>query len=133
MKYTIINPSTNLYDRIILAIKQEQETQKIKKLFLLLLIVFVLSFVITIASIILFIKEFNASGTIYVIKTALSDLSLFKTLWQYFFLAFIELLPITNIILFLTCLFITIFALRLLMYKKYLLIKILLNYSHGTR
>jgi len=80
MKHNIINPSTNLYDRIILAIKKEQETQKIKKLFLLLSIVFVLSFVVTIASIVLFVKEFNASGTIYVIKTALSDLSLFKTL-----------------------------------------------------
>ncbi len=133
MKYNIINPSTNLYDRIILAIKKEQETRKTKKLFLLLSVIFVLSFTITIVSIVLFIKEFNASGTIYVIKTALSDLSLFKTLWQYFFLAFIELLPITNIILFLICLFITIFALRLLMYKKYLLIKTLLNYSHGTR
>ena len=133
MKHNIINPSTNLYDRIILAIKKEQETQKIKKLFLLLSIVFVLSFIVTIASIVLFIKEFNASGTIYVVKTALSDLSLFKTLWQYFFLAFIELLPISSIIVFLVCLFITLFSLRLLMYKKYLLIKTLLNYSHGTR
>jgi hypothetical protein len=36
-------------------------------------------------------------------------------------------LPIINLIIFITCLIFTVFTLRLIMYKKYLLIKTLLK------
>lgn len=129
MKNTIINPTPNLYDRIIVAVKREQETQKPKRLLIIFFSAFIISVVITSSFLIAFIKEFNASGASYVIKTIIADRGLFSVLWKHFFLAFVELMPVTSIFIFLLCLFATIFTLRLLVYKKYSLIKILLKYK----
>jgi len=78
--FNIISPSNNLYDRIILAIQKEKESQKIKKLVILLSILFCFSLGFTITSIIFFIKAWQNSGISYIIKTAVSDVTLFLTL-----------------------------------------------------
>lgn len=125
--FNIINPSNNLYDRIILAIQKEKESQKIRKVFIFFTLIFIFSLSFTTISVLSFIKALRYSGAIYIIETAVSDLSLFLSLWKHFALAFIEVLPIINLIIFITCLIFTVFTLRLIMYKKYLLIKTLLK------
>mgnify|MGYP007016034504 CR=1 FL=1 len=125
--FNIINPSNNLYDRIILAIQKEKESKKLKKLIIFFTFLFCFSLSFTIISISYFVQAWKDSGIIYLLKTIISDFSLFLSLWKYFSLAFIEILPVVNLIIFILCLIFTIFSLRLLFYKKYLLLKTLLK------
>ncbi len=128
-KFNIINPNSNLYDRIILAIQKEKENQtnQIRKFVIFFTGLFCLSATLTITSIVQFIKAWQNSGLIYLFRTITSDFSLFLSLWKYFTLAFIESFPIINLIIFIFCLAFTTFSLRLIFYKKYLLIKTLIK------
>jgi hypothetical protein len=78
--FNIINPSNNLYDRIILAIQKEKESQKIRKVFIFFTLIFIFSLSFTTISVLSFIKALRYSGAIYIIETAVSDLSLFLSL-----------------------------------------------------
>lgn len=125
--FKIIEPSNNLYDRIILAIQREKENQKIRKVFILFSVIFVFSLFFTLFSIWNFIQVFKNSSAYYISLTIISDFSLFISFWKQFALAFIETLPLNNLIIFIFCLTISVFSLRLIFYKKYLLIKTLLK------
>jgi hypothetical protein len=78
--FNIISPSSNLYDRIILAIQKEKENQKIRKFFILLSVMFLFSLFFTIFSILAFIKAFKSSGAYYILETAFSDFYLFVSI-----------------------------------------------------
>ncbi|KPJ55901.1 hypothetical protein AMJ49_06125 [Parcubacteria bacterium DG_74_2] len=117
-------PPVGLFDRIILAIKREQELRHAKRLLFGFLSLSLISLVATPISGVMFINQIENSGIIHFISTAISDFGIFLTMWQDFSLAIIESLPLMDMIVFLLSLGISIFTLRLFLYKK----RLLLNY-----
>jgi len=118
---TPAEPPAGLFDRIILAIKREQELQQTKRLLFGFLFLLVASFIATPFSWTILINQIESSGISYFISTALSDFGVFIALWQDFSLAILESLPITGMIAFAICLGMSIFTLRLFLYRKRLL------------
>jgi hypothetical protein len=114
-------PPAGLFERIILAIKREQELQHTKRLLFGFLFFLVVSFVATPLSWSILINQIENSGISYFIFTALSDFGTFLFLWKDFSLAIFESLPLTGMMIFAISLGISIFTLRLFLYKKRLL------------
>jgi len=121
-------PAPGLFDRIILAIKREQELQHTKRLLFGFLFLLVVSFIATPLSWIILVSQTKSSGILYFISAAISDLGTFFTLWHDFGLAIAESLPITGILAFSISIGIALFTLRLFLYKKRLLLGYLLGY-----
>ena len=120
-------PSVGLFDRIILAIKQEQELQHTKRLLFGFLFLLVASFIATPFSWTLFVSQVENSGILYFISTAVSDFSTFFALWQDFGLAILESLPITGMVAFTLSIGMALFTLRLFLYRKRLLLGYLMH------
>jgi hypothetical protein len=123
-------PSVGLFDRIINAIKQEQELRQTKKIligFLALLIVSVFSAPFSTA---ILANQVKSSGIMYFISAAANDLSSFMTFWKYYFLAVLESLPIVGMIAFIANVALALFTLRLFLYKKQFLFRYL---SHNLK
>jgi predicted neutral ceramidase superfamily lipid hydrolase len=117
-------PPKGLFDKIILAIKKEQELRHGKRLlfgFLLLLIISALS---TPFSFMLLISQIKSSGIHYFISSALSNFNVFISFWKEFSLAILESIPIVAVMIFILDMALVIFTLRLFLYKK----RLLLNY-----
>lgn len=122
-----IDPPAGLFEKIILAIKQEQElrqTRKILSIFLSLLIISVVALPI---SAIMLAAQIENSGILYFISTMISDMGHSLALWQDFSLAILESLPITGMLSFAISLGIFAFTLRLFLCRKKLLIKYLIQ------
>ncbi|MBU4298517.1 hypothetical protein KJ636_00530 [Patescibacteria group bacterium] len=120
-------PPAGLFDRIILAIKSEQELRKTKRLafgFLALLAISLLSAPFSWA---FFTGQMAESGILQFMSIAISDLGIFLALWPDSVLAVAESLPIMGIIIFASNMIIAIFTLRLFLYKKRLLVGYLLH------
>ena len=83
-------PAPGLFDRIILAIKREQELQHTKRLLFGFLFLLVASFVATPLSWTMLVNQTENSGILYFISTAVSDLGTFFSLWHDFGLAIAE-------------------------------------------
>ena len=118
-------PSNNLFDRIILAIKTEKELQKTKRLifgFASLLLISLIALPISGA---MLVNQIQSSGISYFISAAISDLGTFFVLWQDFGLAILESLPIIGIMAFLFSLAVSLFTIRLFLRQK----KLLLGYA----
>ena len=111
-------PPSGLFDRIILAIKKEQELKKTKRLLFGFLSLFFISLIATPFSYRMLVSQAKNSGTFYFISTAVSDFEIFLAFWQDFSLAILEVLPVTEIIFFSICLGISIFTLRLFLKIK---------------
>ena len=116
-----------LFDRIILAIKREQELQQTKRLLFGFLFLLVASFIATPFSWSILINQIETSGISYFISTALSDFGTFILLWQDFSLAILESLPITGMIVFAISLGMSVFTFRLFLYRKRLLLGYLIQ------
>jgi len=93
-------PSVGLFDRIILAIKREQELRHTKRLLFVFLFLLVASFIATPLSWTILVSQAENPGILYFISTAVSDFRTFVALWQDFGLAILESLPITSLIIF---------------------------------
>lgn len=119
----LVEPPAGLFDKIILAIKREQELKQTKKLLFGFLFLFVASLIMIPLSWTLLIYQLEISGISYFISTALSDFGTFLTLWREFSLAILESLPIVSILVFVISVGIALFTLRLFLYKKRLLLK----------
>jgi len=117
-------PAAGLFDRIILAIKREQELQQTRRLLFGFLSLLIISFVTMPFSWTLLVQQLKNSSILYFILTAISDFSVFLTLWQDFGLAILESLPIVAIGVFMINMAFSLFTIRLFLYKK----KLLLNY-----
>jgi len=115
-------PPAGLFDRIILAIKQEQELQHTKRLLFGFLFLLVASLIATPLSWSILINQIESSGILYFISTALSDFGTFLVLWKDFSLAILESLPLAGMMIFAISLGMSIFTLRLFLYKKRLLL-----------
>ena len=115
-------PPAGLFDRIILAIKREQELQHTKRLLFGFLFLSVASFIATPLSWTMLISQVENSGILYFISAAVSDFGTFLNLWQEFSLAIFESLPIAGIIAFAISVGMALFTLRLFLYRKKLLL-----------
>src|SRR3990167_10263799 len=106
-------PPAELFDRILLAIKREQELRSTKRLafgFLALLLVFLATvpFSWTLVA-----DQIQDSGMLQFVGIALSDLGAFFASWQDFSLAIAESLPVTGIAIFTINMILAVFTLRL--------------------
>ncbi len=117
-------PAAGLFDRIILAIKQEQELRRTKRLLFGFLFVLIASFIATPLSWTILVSQMENSGILYFVSAAVSDFGTFLTLWQDFGLAILESLPILGIAAFAISVGLALFTFRLFLYRK----KLLLNY-----
>lgn len=120
-------PPEGLFDKIILAIKREQELRQTKRLLFSFLFLLVVSFITTPLSLTMFLNQVENSGFSYFISAAVSDFGTFLLMWQDFSLAIIESLPITAIVVFTMSIGMAIFTLRLFLYRKRLLLGYLLH------
>jgi len=115
-------PPKGLFDRIILAIKREQELQHTRRLLSGFLSLFVISLISLPFSWSMLIKEIDTSGISYFISSAFSDINTFVILWRDFSLAIFESLPLAGMIAFAVSLGMAVFTVRLFLYKKRLLL-----------
>ena len=116
-------PPAGLFDRIIIAIKQEQELQHTKKLVFAFVSLLFISLITIPFSWSLLIGQLESSGVLYFVSTGVSDFGTFFGLWQDFSLAILESLPITGIVAFTISIGLALFTLRLFLYRKRLLLK----------
>jgi len=122
-------PPAGLFDRIILAIKREQELRQTKRLLFGFLFLLVISLITTPFSWSILINQIESSGISYFISTALSDFGVFLIFWKDFSLAILELLPLTGMMIFAASLGMSIFTLRLFLYRRRLLLTYLISYE----
>lgn len=125
--FKLIEPRAGLFDKIILAIKREQELRQTKRLLFGFLFLLVISFIAAPLSWTMLLNQIKSSGISYLVSTAVSDFRTFLTIWQDFSLAILESLPITEIITFSISFGICLFTLRLFLYRKKLLFQYLVN------
>lgn len=119
-------PPAGLLDKIILAIKREQELRHTRRLLFSFLILLIVSFITTPLSWTMLVNQLENSGISYFISTATSDFGTFLALWRDFSLAILESLPLTGMVAFAISLGISIFTLRLFLYRKRLLLAYLI-------
>ncbi len=123
-------PPAGLFDRIILAIKREQELRSTKRLALGFLALLAISFTAAPFSWTFFSGQMAESGVIQFISIAISDLGTFISLWPDSIMAVAESFPVTGIVLFTINMILAVFTLRLFLYKKRLLVGYLLHAGH---
>ena len=120
-------PPAGLFDRIILAIRREQELRNTKKLVFGFLVLLIVSFAAAPFSWTLFAGQIQDSGMLQFVEVALSDLGAFFAYWQDFSLAIAESLPVMGIAIFIANIILAVFTIRLFLYKKRLLVGHLLR------
>ena len=114
-----------LFDRIISAIRQEQELQNTRKLFFIFFALLVVSFAAAPFSWTILARQVENSGILFFISTAISDFGNFLVFWQDFLFAILESLPVVGIIVFAINIILALFTLRLFLHKKQFLFKYL--------
>ena len=112
-----------LFDKIILAIKREQELRQTRKMLFSFFSLSILSFGAMPFSINMFIREWNISGISYFISTVFGNLEIFTSVWRDFIFSILEALPVMGLVLFTINISLALFTIRLFLYKKGLLIK----------
>ncbi len=121
-------PPAGLFDRIILVIKREQESQHTRRLVFGFASILIVSFMTVPLSLTILMSQIESSGISYFVSTALSDFGTFLILWQDFSLAILESLPLTGMIAFTISLSLSVFTFRLFLYRKRLLLGLLINH-----
>lgn len=125
-------PPAGLFDRIILAIKREQELRNTKRLVFGFLALLVVSLTTVPFSWGLVAGQMQDSGVIQFVQVALSDIGTFFASWQEFSLAIAESLPVMGIAIFTINMILAVFTIRLFLYKKRLLVGYLLHAGQLT-
>ena len=120
-------PPAGLFDRILLAIRREQELRNTRRLAFGFLALLVISLSAAPFSWTLFAGQIQDFGMLQFIEVALSDLGAFFASWQDFSLAIAESLPVMGIAIFTVNMILAVFTLRLFLYKKRLLVGYLLH------
>ena len=111
-----LESSTGLFDRIILAIKREQELRRTRKLasgFLALLAVSLLSAPFSWT---FFSDQVTGSGIMQFVSIAINDFGTFLSLWPDSVLAVAESLPIMGMTILIINMILAVFTLRLFIY-----------------
>ena len=125
-------PPVGLFDRIVLAIKREQELRNTKRLVFGFLALLLVSLTTVPFSWTLVAGQMQNSGVIQFVQVALSDVGTFFASWQEFSLAIAESLPITGIAIFTINMILAVFTIRLFLYKKRLLVGYLFHAGQLT-
>ena len=120
-------PPAGLFEKIILAIKREQELRRTKRLLFSFLFLLVVSLISTPFSWTMLVSQVKSSGIIYFISTAVSDFGTFLAFWKDFGLAIAESLAVAGITVFVLNMILAVFTIRLFLYKKRLLVGCLLH------
>ena len=120
-------PPAGLFEKIILAIKREQELRRTRRLLFSFLFLSVVSLIATPFSWTMLVSQVKSSGIIYFISTAVSDFGTFLAFWKDFGLAIAESLPVAGITVFVLNMILAVFTIRLFLYKKRLLVGYLLH------
>ncbi|MBU3906186.1 hypothetical protein KKC83_02240 [Patescibacteria group bacterium] len=120
-------PPKDLFGRIILAIKREQESRRTKRLLFGFLTLLLTSLIAAPLSGAMLASQVESSGLSYFISAAISDLGTFFVLWPDFGLAMLESLPLMGILAFTISLGISIFTLRLFLHRRSMLFKYLMQ------
>jgi len=124
-------PSAGLFDRIIMAIKREQELRRTRRLVFYFFSLLIISLAAIPLSWTMLSNQIENSGISYFVSTAFNDFDIFFTLWQDFSLAILESLPLTGMIAFAVSLGVAVFTLRLFLYRKRLLLNYLVSYGRA--
>jgi hypothetical protein len=114
-------PPAGLFERIILAIRREQELQKTKRLLFGFFSLLIISFIAMPFSWNLLTDQVKSFGTLSFLSAAVSNFGVFFTLWKEFSLAILESIPIMGLVVFIINIAIFLFTVRLFLYKKRLL------------
>jgi len=120
-------PPSGLFERIISAIRKEQELRRSKRLLFEFLTLLIISLVATPFSFSVLLSQIQSSGIFYFVSTAAMNFSSFINAWQDFVMAILEALPVFGLLIFSISVGITLFTLRLFLYKKRLLFRYLFN------
>ena len=120
-------PSADLFGRIILAIRQEQELQHTKRLVFSFLALTAISLVAIPFSWTMLSTQIENSGILYFLSTLTTDLGMTLAVWQDAGLAILESLPLMGITVFVLNTILLLFTIRLFLYKKRLLLGYLLH------
>jgi len=115
-------PPAGLFDRIMLAIKREQEWRNTKRLAFGFLAFLLISLATVPFSWTLLSGQIAESGVLQFISVAISDLKTFLSIWPDSVIAIAESLPVMGIAIFTLNMILVIFTLRLFLYKKRVLI-----------
>lgn len=121
------DPPSGLFDRIILAIRHEQELRSTKRLALGFLALLIISLSSAPFSWRFFSEQMAESGILQFMSIAINDLATFLALWPDSVIAIAESLPIVGIIILAINMILAVFTLRLFLYKKRLLLSYLLQ------
>src|SRR4030042_4741125 len=103
-------PPAGLFDRIISAIKREQELRHTRRLVFSFFSLLIVSFAAIPFSWAMLSSQIENSGISYFVSTAVNNLGVFFALWQDFSLAIIESLPLSGMIAFAASLGIAVFT-----------------------
>ena len=122
-----MEPPTGLFDRIILAIKREQELRNTKRLVFSFLALLAVSLTAAPFSWMFFSGQMAQSGILQFMSIAVNDLGTFLALWPDSVMAVAESLPVMGIMIFAINMILAAFTLRLFLYKKRLLVGYLLH------
>jgi len=120
-------PPQGLFDRIIVAVRKEQEMRRTRRLLFGFLSVLIVSSVLMPFSWQLLSQQVERSGILYFISAAFGDFGVFLSLWQNFSLAIIESLPVMAIAIFVVNIAMVLFTVRLFLHRKKLLLSYLTN------
>jgi len=120
-------PPAGLFDRIIMAIKREQELRHTRRLVFDFASLLVISFTTVPFSWAMLVNQVESSGILYFLSSAINDLGIFFALRQDFGLAILESLPIMGIVAFTISIGVALFTLRLFLYRKRLLLGYLIQ------
>jgi len=120
-------PSVGLSDRIILAIRREQELRNTKRLAFGFLALLGISLSSMPFSWRFFAGQMAESGVLQFLSIAINNLGTFLTLWPDSIMAIAESLPVMGITVFIVNTILAVFTLRLFLYKKRLLATFLLQ------
>ena len=121
------DPPSGLFDRIILAIRHEQELRSTKRLALGFLALLIISLSSAPFSWRFFSEQMAESGILQFMSIAINDLATFLALWPDSIIAIAESLPIVGIIILAINMILAVSTLRLFLYKKRLLLSYLLQ------
>jgi len=120
-------PPAELLDRILFAIKREQELRSTKRLAFGFLALLVVSLTAAPFSWAFFFGQMAESGVFQFISATTSDPGTFLSLWPNSIMAVAESLPVMGITVFIINMILAVFTLRLFLYKKRFLVGYLLQ------
>lgn len=123
-------PSSGFFDRIIFAIRREEELRKGRKLAFLFFALLVISLASVPFSLAFFFGEMAESGVTYFVLVAAEDFAVFQALWSDFVMAVAESFPVAALAGLALNMILAVCTLRLFLHRKRLLLSYVMHIVH---